>query len=88
MLPQLTVAENIFLAREPRRKWLPLIDWREMRRGAADLLDLLKLDIAPDTPVCDLSVAEQQMIELAKALHVRARLLIMDEPTATSLGVR
>lgn len=83
LLPQLTVAENIYLGDEPRLKWLPLIDWREMRRGAADLLGLLKLDIEPDTPVCDLSVAEQQMIELAKALHVQARLLIMDEPTAT-----
>lgn len=83
LLPRLSVAENIFLGDEPRLKWLPLIDWHQMRVQAARLLDMLGLSIPPETPVSALSVAEQQMIELAKTLHVRARLLIMDEPTAT-----
>ena len=83
LLPQLTVAENIFLGSEPRYRWLPFINWREMQRSARDTLDMLGLSIAPDTPVYKLSVAQQQMVELAKMLHTRANLLIMDEPTAT-----
>jgi ribose transport system ATP-binding protein len=87
LLPQLTVAENIFLGAEPRLKRLPFIDWREMRRQARQVLDLLGLEIDPETRVSDLNVTEQQMIELAKTLHTRAKLVIMDEPAA-SLSVR
>jgi ribose transport system ATP-binding protein len=83
LLPQLSVEENIFLGSEPRFHWLPLIDWREMRRQARAVLDRLGVDIEPDARVCDLSVAEQQMVELAKIFHAQAQLLIMDEPTAT-----
>ncbi len=82
LLPQLTVAENIFLGAEPRHKHLPFIDWREMRQQTRRLLDMLDLAVKPDTRVCDLSVAEQQMIELAKTLHANPKLLIMDEPTS------
>jgi ABC-type sugar transport system ATPase subunit len=83
LLPQLTVAENIFLGSEPRFRWLPLINWTAMQREARHILDELDLNIAPDTPVQALSVAQQQMVELAKMLHAQATLLIMDEPTAT-----
>ena len=83
LLSEATVAENIFLGVEPRRRYLPLIDWGKMRRQAQEILELLELQIDPDMRVSDLNVAEQQMVELAKTLHVRPKLLLMDEPTAT-----
>lgn len=79
----LTVAENIFLGRYPRRG--PLIDWRRMRAEAARVLASLDIAIDPDRRVGELSVAEQQLVEIAKAISVDATLLILDEPT-TALG--
>lgn len=81
LVPHLTVAENIFLAREPRKGWL--IDRVALRRNAQQCLDRLGLDIAPDTLVKTLSVAQQQMVEIAKALSLNAQVLIMDEPTSS-----
>ncbi len=83
LLPEATVAENIFLGAEPRKRYLPLIDWQQMRSQTEDILQLLGLDIDPDVRVSDLNVAEQQMVELAKTLHVQPKLMLMDEPTAT-----
>ncbi len=83
LLPEASIAENVFLGSEPRLRHLPLIDWRKVRRQTQELLQLLGLDFDPDTLVSDLSVAEQQMVELAKTMHVQPRLLLMDEPTAT-----
>ncbi len=77
----LTVAQNIFLGHEKRRGWL--LDKRAMAREAAACLQLVGLDIDPDTPVSSLIVAEKQLVEIAKALSRKARLLIMDEPTAS-----
>ncbi|HLY28871.1 MAG TPA: sugar ABC transporter ATP-binding protein [Aggregatilineales bacterium] len=82
LLPGATVAENVFLGSEPKLPYLPFIDWRKMRQQTQDILDLLGLEISPDTLVRDLSVSEQQMVELAKTLHAQPRLLLMDEPTA------
>lgn len=76
----LTVAENIFLGRLPRRGIL--VDWREARRLARDLLDRLGARIRVDATVQQLSVAEQQLVEIAKALARRTRILVMDEPSA------
>ena len=83
LAPALSVAENIFLGRAPRRAGLPLIDWRALERDAAALLSKVGIKLDPRKPVRDCSVAEQQMIEIAKALALDARVLIMDEPSAT-----
>lgn len=78
----LTVAENIFAGRRPRGR-AGAVDWRAMRQQAQVLLDDLNVDFGTDTPVRGLSVADRQMLEIAKALSADARLLIMDEPTAS-----
>ncbi|MGW5122330.1 ATP-binding cassette domain-containing protein, partial [Streptomyces noursei] len=81
LVPGLTVAENVFLGRQPRTT-LGLIDKKTMRARAADLLRRVRLDVSPDTPVAELGIARLQMVEIAKALSLDARILIMDEPTA------
>ena len=83
LVPQLSIAENVWLRREPyRNRALRLIDWKEMRRRTQDLLAELHLDLDPKRPVAGLGVAHQQMVEIAKALSLNAKLLIMDEPTS------
>ena len=77
----LTVAQNIFLGHEKTRGLF--LDRRAMAREAAHYLDEVGLAVDPDTPVADLIVAEKQLVEIARALSRKARLLIMDEPTAT-----
>jgi ribose transport system ATP-binding protein len=77
----LTVAQNIFLGRELRRGWL--LDDAAMRAASQQALAEIGVTIDPDTRARDLIVAEKQLVEIAKALSRRARLLIMDEPTAT-----
>ncbi|MFH8571350.1 sugar ABC transporter ATP-binding protein [Streptomyces sp. NPDC017993] len=81
LVPGLTVAENIFLGRQPRTA-LGLVDKKTMRTRAAELLRRVRLDVSPDTPVAALGIARLQMVEIAKALSLDARVLIMDEPTA------
>ncbi|WP_432383040.1 sugar ABC transporter ATP-binding protein [Duganella sp. P38] len=77
----LTVTQNIFLGHERRKGWL--LDTQAMRAEASACLAQVGLDIDPDTRVADLIVAEKQLVEIAKALSRKARLLIMDEPTAS-----
>ncbi len=81
LVPHLSVAENIFLAREPRKGLF--IDQARMRADAGVLLARLGLEVAPDALVGTLSVAQRQMVEIAKALSLKAGLLIMDEPTSS-----
>ncbi|MBA3414045.1 MAG: sugar ABC transporter ATP-binding protein [Chloroflexia bacterium] len=83
LLPERTVAQNIFLGREPKRG--PFVDAREMERATAALLKDLGVDrsISPTAMVGRLSVAQQQTVEIAKALSFAARIVIMDEPTAS-----
>lgn len=83
LTPTLTVAENIFLGRYMRRG--PFIDWAGMRREAARVLGALDIEIDPNRLVGELSVAEQQLVEIAKAISMEATLLILDEPS-TALG--
>jgi len=83
LIPDLSVAENIFVGREPRILGKTFINWRKMNSDAKKILDRLGIDIDCKKYVSDLSVAERQMVEIAKALSVDARLFIMDEPTAS-----
>ncbi|HSV31316.1 MAG TPA: sugar ABC transporter ATP-binding protein [Atribacteraceae bacterium] len=82
LIPGLTVAENIFMGHHPlnQRK---LIDWGKIQEESQKLLDFLNIDIKPDARVKSLGVAKKQVVEIAKALSLKARVLIMDEPTAT-----
>jgi ABC-type sugar transport system ATPase subunit len=81
LIPQLSIATNIYLGREPRRLG-GLIDWPLINRQATDLLRQLGLDIKPDLHVEYLSVADKQLVEVAKALSQDFSVMIMDEPTA------
>jgi len=83
LVPEMTVAENIFLGCEPEKSKLGFIDWKAMRTRAAQLLDRLDAHINVRLPVSALSIAQQQMVEIAKALSHKARLIAMDEPSAT-----
>ena len=80
MCRHLTVAENMFLGREKVRG--VVLNQREMEAEAAEVLSRLKIDISPRTVVGDLPISKQQMVEIAKALSMDARILIMDEPTS------
>ena len=77
----LSVAENIMLGREPRRG--PGIDWRAMRRRATEVLARLNLDISPSSTLATHSIAVQQLVAIARAVEVDARVLILDEPTSS-----
>jgi inositol transport system ATP-binding protein len=80
LLPFMSVAENLYIGREPTHRGL--IDWKRMRAQARTVLSDLGLDVDPDLEVRWLSVAQQQMVEIARAMTVSAKLIIMDEPTA------
>ena len=82
LVPFLDLAQNIFLGREPRRLLTRLIDHARMHREARAVLDELGLDYDTRALAVDLGIAQQQMVEIAKALSQRARILVMDEPTA------
>ena len=81
--PYLSVAENIFLGREPRIGRTPFIHARKMRRDAREILDRIRVDLDVRRPVNECSVAQQQMIEIAKALSFNSKIIVMDEPSAT-----
>ncbi|MCH1867742.1 sugar ABC transporter ATP-binding protein [Nocardioides sp. CFH 31398] len=85
LFPDLSVTENIFMGRQPTSRW-GRIDRRAMRAEAAALFARLGVDVDPDRPADGLSIADQQIIEIAKALSLDARVLVMDEPTAALSG--
>ena len=82
LFPDLSVAENVFMGHAPAGA-LGSIDWRAMRRGATEIFAGLDVRIDPSAIVRGLSMADQQLIEIAKALSLDARVLILDEPTAS-----
>ncbi|MDN4639972.1 sugar ABC transporter ATP-binding protein [Agreia sp. PsM10] len=86
LFPDLTVAENIFIGRQPRNR-AGLINRGEMRRMARELFATLGVPIDPDRIAEGLSIADQQIIEIAKAISLDAKVLVMDEPTAALSGV-
>jgi ribose transport system ATP-binding protein len=81
LVPELTAADNIFLGREPLIAGT-IVDRRRIAKAAAALLRRLGIDIDPQSRVADLRVGEQQLVEIAKALSLDARILMMDEPTS------
>jgi D-xylose transport system ATP-binding protein len=80
LVKELTVGENIFLGKEPSR--FGVINWAQLYQKAAKLLQDLHLPIDPRTPVGNLGIGQQQLVEIAKALSQNARILVLDEPTA------
>ena len=82
LVPYLDIAQNIFLGREFKGRLPGTVDRRRMHAEAQQWLAVLGMDLSPHTPVVRLGVAQQQMVEIAKALSQKARVLVMDEPTA------
>ena len=82
VLDNLTVAENVFLGREPRKARF-LIDQKKLNSATKEYITRLGLEVEPDTPLSELSIAQQQLVEIAKALSLNARIVIMDEPTSS-----
>ncbi|ANY72509.1 ABC transporter ATP-binding protein [Paenibacillus ihbetae] len=80
LIPYLSIAENIYLGNERARKGI--MDWNETIRGAKELLGKVGLTENPNTPVGTIGVGKQQLVEIAKALSKKVKLLILDEPTA------
>ena len=82
LIPELTVGQNISLGREPRRfgGW---INWQQVYRQAQQELDRLGIQVSARARVADLSIAERQLVEIAKALSYQARLIVLDEPTSS-----
>jgi len=83
LYPDLSVLENIFMGRQPTRGRLGLIDWKRMRREAERIFRSMGVELDLDAPVGQLSVADQQLVQIGKALSQEARVLIMDEPTSS-----
>ncbi|KWA00040.1 sugar ABC transporter ATP-binding protein [Burkholderia territorii] len=82
LMNHLSVAQNIFIGREPRGRFGVFVDEEKLNRDAAAIFARMRLDLDPRTQVGRLTVAKQQMVEIAKALSFDSRVLIMDEPTA------
>ena len=82
LMRHLSVAQNIYIGREPRRGLGLFLDEERLNADARRLFERLNLELDPRTPVGDLTVARQQMVEIAKALSFDSKVLIMDEPTA------
>ena len=82
LFPELTVAENIAIGLE-RKGFFGFVNWNERRRAAKELLDRVGAKIDPETPAGELSMPQQQLVEIARALGANAKILIFDEPTAS-----
>jgi ABC-type sugar transport system ATPase subunit len=85
VIRELSVAENIYLGREPVRRWGRL-DWNAMWAKSREVLSFLDTPLDPRAPVGKLSVANQQVVEICKALVLNSKIIIMDEPTSSLTG--
>lgn len=83
LIPYLTIGQNVFLGREPRWNLPGIISWKTLYQQTDKLLKQLNLDIDPRMDIQNLSIAQQQMVEVAKALSIQADLIAMDEPTSS-----
>ncbi|HEY7505967.1 MAG TPA: sugar ABC transporter ATP-binding protein, partial [Nitrososphaera sp.] len=83
LIPQMTVGQNIFLGREPRTAWKMLVDTKKMYAAAQKILGRMDLDFAANALIADLSIAQRQMVEIARAISFQSRIIILDEPTST-----
>src|SRR4026209_90409 len=81
LVPHLSIAENIFLGSEITNS-LGILDKKQMNEKARQLLAKLNLSINPDTKIAEIKIGQQQLVEIAKALHSNASVIIMDEPTS------
>jgi|JFJP01.1.fsa_nt_gi ribose transport system ATP-binding protein len=82
LIPQMTVAQNIFLGREPLFAAGTLVNTKTMQAEAQSILDQLGLDFSVTALISDLSIAQRQMVEIAKAISIKSRIIILDEPTS------
>lgn len=83
LFPELSIEENIFMGKELKRKFMGVSRKKKMMRRTQELLDMIQLKEAPSTLVKDLSIAKQQMVEIARSMCFNLKLLIMDEPTSS-----
>lgn len=81
LCPNLTVAENLFIGHEPRK--LGMIDWRTMNKKSAELLESLGIEVLSTQLLSECSIATQQMIAIARAVNMKCKVLILDEPTSS-----
>lgn len=81
-VPEMTVAENLFLGNEPRHKFLGVVDTKELHKRTNEILQQIGVELDPDALMKNLSVSMRQMVEIAKAVSYKAELIIMDEPTS------
>src|SRR5262249_47472811 len=80
LFPDLTIAENVFVGRQPVRRGV--VDWSAMTTRTVELLDRIGVYLDPQRGAAGLSIADQQLVEIAKALSAEAKVIVMDEPTA------
>jgi rhamnose transport system ATP-binding protein len=83
MFDELSVAENLFVGHHPVRNWFGMVDWKKLLEDAQKVLDRIDAKIDPQTPLKELSVAQKHLVQIARALSQDARVVIMDEPTAS-----
>jgi ABC-type sugar transport system ATPase subunit len=82
LLPELSVAENIFLGSEPQQPGLPSIDWKSIHQNTLQILHRIEANFAPEDKLGNLTIAQQQLVQIAKAMKQQAELIVLDEPTA------
>lgn len=83
LYPDLSVLENIYIGHQPTKGPYKFIDWKKMRAQAEEIFKVLKINLDLDIPVGNLNIANQQLVQIARALSQRAQVLIMDEPTSS-----